>query len=471
MLEELDSRKRKLLEERMTGKSPSAADSPSTAPLKFSPANVNLEINKVSPQETVLESQESTTVVLADSSSVDLFNSNSNSNSNSIAKQDAWKEQVSSFRLEDENNSRGAKRSEEVVNESSNEKSPKHYKSNGGKAESVLSPPGFPEFLLCTLQFYLTRIIAESGSREANQSKKTTIASYFSKPNSNVSGGPPQINDIVHSSKAAAETARENSSSTAPVVTAHPTGSNKLVKEKMQVSATAIACPTGISGVGVGPSITDQRKFNEMEQRIQRMEADLQVSGEDRKRTQETNIKLRKCLEDVYRKMAIQDQRRRRDRLAADCVRVGKLVTQRTGPTSVAEVWEEGYALKDLNRRSAELLVRKEEIEKRKKRLAAEKRKRKGNSDSLEGAVDTTEPDSSELDMIAEENAIKSHSDELRKDGEALAEERRLLDSEKAAHLKEIRRCQSEDHSRFTRDLPCKLSESFAYHMCDVIVY
>lgn len=37
----------------------------------------------------------------------------------------------------------------------------------------------------------------------------------------------------------------------------------------------------------------------------------------------------------------------------------------------------------------------------------------------------------------------------------ALAEERRLLESEKAIHQKELRRCQCEERSRFYRDLPC----------------
>jgi hypothetical protein len=40
--------------------------------------------------------------------------------------------------------------------------------------------------------------------------------------------------------------------------------------------------------------------------------------------------RLSKALEEVYRKMAFQDFRRRRDRLAADCVRLGKIVSMRT---------------------------------------------------------------------------------------------------------------------------------------------
>ena len=35
-----------------------------------------------------------------------------------------------------------------------------------------------------------------------------------------------------------------------------------------------------------------------------------------------------------------------------------------------------------------------------------------------------------------------------------LAEERRLLESEKAIHQKELKRCQCEERSRFYKDLP-----------------
>ena len=56
-----------------------------------------------------------------------------------------------------------------------------------------------------------------------------------------------------------------------------------------------------------------------------------------------------------------------------------------------------------------------------------------------------------DLDLSAEEEAIKSHLDQLKKDETALHEERRMLEEQKAVHQKEIKRCQSEDRSRFTK--------------------
>ena len=44
----------------------------------------------------------------------------------------------------------------------------------------------------------------------------------------------------------------------------------------------------------------------------------------------ERNSKLSAGLEEVYRTMAHQEARRKRDRAAADCVRLGKIATVRT---------------------------------------------------------------------------------------------------------------------------------------------
>ena len=213
-------------------------------------------------------------------------------------------------------------------------------------------------------------------------------------------------------------------------------------------------------------NIDDQRKTHVMEQKMQRLESDLNQANEYGKKLSDQNSKLKKSLEEVYRSRARQEMRRKRDRLASDSVRIGKLVTQRTGPTSVADIWEEGWALKDISRRSAGLITRKEELEKRRKKLATEKRKRKGVNSSNNGGGAGDQDDNGpsdqsasaermELDILAEESAIKYHSEELKRDSEALAEEKKFLETEKAAHMKEMRRCLSEDRSRFTRDLPC----------------
>ena len=53
---------------------------------------------------------------------------------------------------------------------------------------------------------------------------------------------------------------------------------------------------------------------------------------------EDRSMKLSGALEEVYRLMAQQEMRRKRDRLAADCVRLGKIITIRTGKFSVMSI-------------------------------------------------------------------------------------------------------------------------------------
>jgi hypothetical protein len=200
----------------------------------------------------------------------------------------------------------------------------------------------------------------------------------------------------------------------------------------------------------------------QQESKICRLDNDVKLINEKLKLSEERNSKVLKVLEDVYRNMAIQNARRKRDRLAADCVRLGKISTIRVSPSSLQDIWEEGYSLKELNAKINILTERKEELERRRKRLQSVKRisaKKNGNNVTLEAIVNDEDSFDSntnaiDLDIIAEENAIKTHFEQIKKDEAILLEEKRLLESEKASHQKELKRCQSEDHSRFFQDLP-----------------
>ena len=121
-------------------------------------------------------------------------------------------------------------------------------------------------------------------------------------------------------------------------------------------------------------------------QRAFRVEMELKAAMDRQKLLEERNLKIIGSLETANREMARQEGRRKRDRLALDCVRLGKIATMRTGPTQYGEVWEEGYALKELNRRSAEFVERREELQRRRSELtkAKTKAKKKEASGTLE---------------------------------------------------------------------------------------
>ena len=171
-------------------------------------------------------------------------------------------------------------------------------------------------------------------------------------------------------------------------------------------------------------------------------------------------------MEEVHRILAQQEGRRKRDHLAADCVRLGKISTMRSG-SGIVEVWEEGFALKELNRKKIELNERKEELERRKIRLKNLKKKytaasKKGqclfltskiisliyNTFILDGDLMLSVDDETDngmtlissagvdLEIVTEDLAIKMHENIWKNDDKALEEELKMLEAEKAAHMK-----------------------------------
>jgi hypothetical protein len=167
----------------------------------------------------------------------------------------------------------------------------------------------------------------------------------------------------------------------------------------------------------------------------------------------------RKVLEKLYREMAFREARTRRDRLAANCVRLGKVVTTRISANNIGDVWEEGYALKDLQKRSGDILQRKVALENRKKELSVLKRKAKKEiANATANSVTTANVGSSsnnnnsnnndsinadgmvvlgynnghsvltyEMDIMTEEAAIRMHQESLKKEELSLAEEKRYV--------------------------------------------
>lgn len=78
--------------------------------------------------------------------------------------------------------------------------------------------------------------------------------------------------------------------------------------------------------------------------------------------------------------------------------------------TAIGEVWEDGYAWKELNKRSAELLERKEELETRRRKVTNMKRQaKKASSDDLEVEIEA------DLDLATEQEAVRFHLEQLKK--------------------------------------------------------
>ncbi|KAG5190732.1 kinase-like domain-containing protein [Tribonema minus] len=87
--------------------------------------------------------------------------------------------------------------------------------------------------------------------------------------------------------------------------------------------------------------------------------------------------------------------------------------------TMAQEVWEEGQLAKDLRAKAGALLERKSKLDARRR--------------------------FQELLVVEEEEAVRRHTAQLKKDEAAYAEERRALDARKARHMRELRRAACED--------------------------
>ena len=102
------------------------------------------------------------------------------------------------------------------------------------------------------------------------------------------------------------------------------------------------------------------------------------------------------------------------------------------GPTSMGDMWEEGYASRELDVKKAELKMKKEELERRRKKLQTMKRsatKKINGQQSTENATNidvgddeinnsnnnNTEQQNLDLELLTEEQAIRSHLDKIKK--------------------------------------------------------
>eukprot|EP00605_Chrysophyceae_sp_TOSAG23-4_P000997 GSChrysophyteH1.ASY1.ANO1.1098.1 assembled CDS len=284
---------------------------------------------------------------------------------------------------------------------------------------------------------------------------KRTIQQYFQSSTSDT-GNVAQPSQDIGNNKAthASSSSTDNSSpmelqSTESDVNAATDVANAAVATSSS-STTNKRSRTAKSDMGPPANVNVDKEVRmlkmskeQADSKIHRMEEQLAQAQNRQNVLEERNIGVIKKLEEVQREMAQQEARRRRDRIALDCVRLGKMSIVRTSATTFGEAWEEGYALKELTNRHEKLMSRKEELTRARK-----------DKETKEG-VQNYEDDYSELDFISESEAIQGHLLQLKKDEIALAEEKRLLDAEKAAHQKELKRCASEEKSRFFKTMPC----------------
>lgn len=129
-----------------------------------------------------------------------------------------------------------------------------------------------------------------------------------------------------------------------------------------------------------------------------------------------------------------------RQKLASDGARLGRIVYTRAGMRAV-ESWEEGNASKELQKRRADLKLKREALEQRQKeaRKTSEQLEKDGKENGNMNA----------LAVIEAEESVRLHFNSIQQQEAELAGQEHALMLEKADHIRSLKLLASEDASRF----------------------
>lgn len=122
--------------------------------------------------------------------------------------------------------------------------------------------------------------------------------------------------------------------------------------------------------------------------------------------------------------------------------RLGSVSVQRTG-AALQEVWEDGEAFTDLDRRTRALQAAKE--------ASDEQRKSVKKLLPPPGAEPTEESNQLRAEYVLSEEIHKTRVSSLKKEEDSISRERELLEREKQAYIRVLKRARDEDASRFNQ--------------------
>ncbi|CAN7121743.1 unnamed protein product [Brassica rapa subsp. narinosa] len=155
---------------------------------------------------------------------------------------------------------------------------------------------------------------------------------------------------------------------------------------------------------------------------------------------QQGKQKTTKVISDLLISVSKSERQEARTKVKHDSLRLGSVGVLRTG-TIIAETWEDGQMLKDLNAQLKQLLETKEVIERQRKFL-----KKRQNGDKSDGT--DSESGAQEEDVIPDE-IYKSRLASIKREEEVVLRERERYELEKGQLMKEMKRIRDEDGSRF----------------------
>jgi tousled-like kinase len=194
------------------------------------------------------------------------------------------------------------------------------------------------------------------------------------------------------------------------------------------------------------------------ERRAKTLEEELEKTKKERDDLDRGCDDLRAAMSDLEKKHADESEKRRRGvhqlavnlaalerkqmrmQIAEEGLRLGTIGVQRIGSV-LQEVWEDGRAFHELDQRLDRLAESK--------KLAEEKRKevKKRLPPPGSAQMDTA----AHAEYVLSEEVHKARMAIIRKEEEAIKNERESLEREKAAHIRALKRVRDEDGSRFNK--------------------
>lgn len=227
--------------------------------------------------------------------------------------------------------------------------------------------------------------------------------------------------------------------------------------------------------------ITDLQSKNAQIEELTRINEELlRKLSSQQKIIEQQNSQIAKCtdvIKNLLREKSDIEKKEARQKCMQNRLRLGQFVMQRVG-AQFQEIWMEGYAFQELNRRQEELAAEREEIDRQKKLLAKKRptnessRKRAASSGAASNVPNssgagslhngTSEASNSNSATVKpQENAftlqeyyeadeiLKLRQSALKKEDADLQMEMEKLERERNVHIRELKRIQNEDQSEY----------------------
>ncbi|XP_065212403.1 serine/threonine-protein kinase tousled-like 2 [Planococcus citri] len=229
--------------------------------------------------------------------------------------------------------------------------------------------------------------------------------------------------------------------------------------------------------------ISDLQSKNAQIEELTRINEELlRKLSSQQKIIEQQNSQMAKCtdvIKNLLREKSDIEKKEARQKCMQNRLRLGQFVMQRVG-AQFQEIWMEGYAFQELNRRQEELAAEREEIDRQKKLLAKKRpttesgRKRASSSGaatnvpnnsgpgmlhngtssdgSNSGASTTPKPQENAFtfqEYYEADEILKLRQSALKKEDADLQMEMEKLERERNVHIRELKRIQNEDQSEY----------------------